>query len=277
MVVVIVLLAVLLLVKHMVLARTHGLGRQNVVDLVTTGMLVSPFLDCAEHIPLEVNSFVAKGGMMESLEYIVADFVDRDGGILPGIQDAGNCVLQDRDRDTSCARVEDIGEVILCEHTVGGIGAARVVPRFVLGPSTGGDDARGSVLELLRDSFDDGTDKGCEKAQDERSQGFADVVQQLFKPRDLGNTTADSLDNLVAELQDRIDAARGLDGIKVGAHTRHNVLVGAATGPRTLPSFVFALLGLRLGLQVASLRRKSIPYTRELGNQGDEVARALAR
>lgn len=103
------------------------------------------------------------------------------------------------------------------------------------------------------------------------------MVQQLLKPGDLGNTAADGLDNLVAELQDRIDAARSLDGIKVGAHTRHNVLVGTATGPSTVPSFVFSLLGLRLGLQIASLRRKSIPNTGKLGYQRDEVARTLAR
>lgn len=141
MVVVIVLLAVLLLVENVVLTRTHGLGRKNVVDLMTTGMLVGPFLDSAEHIPLEVNSLVAEGRMVESLEDIVADFVDGDGGILPGIQDAGNGVLQDCDRDTSCTRVEDVGEVVLGEHTVGGIGAARVVPGLVLGASAGGDDA----------------------------------------------------------------------------------------------------------------------------------------
>lgn len=112
------------------------------VELITAGVLVGPFFNGVEHLLMDFGPSIAQGRVVERLEDVVADLLDRDRGILPGKQDAWNGVLQNRDSYTSSARVEDVGEMILCKHTVSGIRTARVIPRLMLGARTGGDNTR---------------------------------------------------------------------------------------------------------------------------------------
>lgn len=95
------------------------------------------------------------------------------------------------------------------------------------------------------------------------------MFQELLQTWNLGNTTADCLDDLVAEHQDGVDAFGGLYGVKVGAHARYDVGIVGTSSLLVLP--VFSLLGFGSFLEVPCLGSKSSSNIRELGEQGDEV------
>lgn len=101
--------------------------------------------------------------------------------------------------------------MVLGEQRVGGVGAVRVGPDFVLMLSACVNNGRGSLLELLRSSSDERGDIWREKTHDEESDLFSNFFDEVFKTRDLGDDTADGADNLVTELENGVDL--GDDGL----------------------------------------------------------------
>jgi hypothetical protein len=80
--------AVLILVQDMVLASLHRLGRQHMIQLVATGVFISPLPYGVEHVPLNLYAFIAQSWVVERPKNIVDNFVDRNAGIFPSIKDA---------------------------------------------------------------------------------------------------------------------------------------------------------------------------------------------
>lgn len=80
--------AVRALVKDMVLVVLNRLGRKEVGKLVASRMFICPLLHCPVHVTLDLNVLVAGGRMVECTKHIVADLVDGDTGVLPGIENA---------------------------------------------------------------------------------------------------------------------------------------------------------------------------------------------
>lgn len=147
--------------------------------------------------------------------------------------------------------------------------AARVGPRLELLVGAGLDEARRALLERLGHLVDNGTDKGRQQAEDERRQRLADVLEQALQPGNLGDHVVDGADNLVAELEDRVDLPGHLDGVEVGAHAGDDVDVAGGAG-------VFLLLGGGGGLQAPGLRGEAVADAGQLADQRDEVGAAGA-
>lgn len=76
----------LLLVEDVVFALLDGLRRQEVVDVVAARMLIDPVLDCAEHVPLNLNMVVTQGRVVEGTQHVVDNFVNRHAGVFPCVK-----------------------------------------------------------------------------------------------------------------------------------------------------------------------------------------------
>lgn len=48
-----------------------GGGAEDVVEAVALGVLVDPFLDCVEHVAVDFEVLVARGGVVEDVEDVV--------------------------------------------------------------------------------------------------------------------------------------------------------------------------------------------------------------
>lgn len=75
--------ASLLLIEDVVLVVLDGLGVENVVNLVTARMLVGPGFYGLEHVTLDLDMVVAEGGMVEGVEDVIDNLIDRDSSVLP--------------------------------------------------------------------------------------------------------------------------------------------------------------------------------------------------
>jgi hypothetical protein len=51
-------------------------------------VLVDPFLDRVEHVAVDLEVGVARGGVVEDVEDVGDYFVDGDTGVFPGVEDA---------------------------------------------------------------------------------------------------------------------------------------------------------------------------------------------
>lgn len=80
--------AALLLVEDVVLVVLDGLGGEDAVDLVAAWVLVGPGFNGLEHVALDFDTIAAESGVVEGLEDIVNDLVDRHVGVLPSY---GSC------------------------------------------------------------------------------------------------------------------------------------------------------------------------------------------
>lgn len=65
-----------------------GGGAEDVVEVAAVRVLVDPFLDCVEHVAVDFEVVVARGGVVEDVEDVVDYFVDGDAGVFPGVEDA---------------------------------------------------------------------------------------------------------------------------------------------------------------------------------------------
>jgi hypothetical protein len=59
---------------------------------MTTGVLIGPLSDGVEHVTLDLSAVPAESRVVECLEQIVDNLVDRDARVLPSVQDAP-CVM----------------------------------------------------------------------------------------------------------------------------------------------------------------------------------------
>lgn len=73
-------------------ACLDGGGGEGVVQAAAVRVLVNPFLDGVEHVAVDFDVLVARGGVVEDLQDVVDYFVDGDAGVFPGVEDAaGGC------------------------------------------------------------------------------------------------------------------------------------------------------------------------------------------
>lgn len=102
---------------------------------------MDPFLDGLEHGPVCFVAHIPQRGMMEHTHAVVQDLFDGDVDVLPGVEDAGRDVFEDRGGDLTRGLVEDVGEVVLGKERVRGICAHGICPGFELMLTRGLEDA----------------------------------------------------------------------------------------------------------------------------------------
>jgi len=121
---------------------------------------VRPFLDDVEHAVVDLASGIAETRVMEDTHAVVKYLVYRDIRMVPCVNHTGCNVLEDGHGDLTSRLVKDVGEMVLGQHAVGGIGGVRVGPNLVLMFRGRVDDCRRSLLELCGCLFDDRQDEG---------------------------------------------------------------------------------------------------------------------
>ena len=65
------------------------------VELVAMGGFLGPLANGLEHLALDLDTLVTRGGMVQGAEDVIDDFVDRNAGVLPGVDDARDGVGYD--------------------------------------------------------------------------------------------------------------------------------------------------------------------------------------
>lgn len=79
-------LGMLGLIEDVVLSLLDGVGGKGAVQLMALWVLVRPLLHGLEHGPLDLDIFVAQGGVVEGSQNIVHDFINRDVGVFPCVE-----------------------------------------------------------------------------------------------------------------------------------------------------------------------------------------------
>lgn len=74
--------------EDVVVAFLDGARGQELVELAALRRLLCPGADRVKHFALDLDAVVADGGVVEGAEDVVDDFVDRDAGVFPGVDDA---------------------------------------------------------------------------------------------------------------------------------------------------------------------------------------------
>jgi hypothetical protein len=79
-------LSMLLLLQDVVLALLDRLGGQHGFELAASRMFVRPFLDSVKHVSVNFQAIISDSWVMERAKDVIDDLIDRDAGVLPGIQ-----------------------------------------------------------------------------------------------------------------------------------------------------------------------------------------------
>lgn len=74
------------LIENVVLALLDRLRREKTVEFVAARMFTGPALNGAEHVSLDLNMLVTKGGMMECSQNVIDDFINGYIGVLPSVE-----------------------------------------------------------------------------------------------------------------------------------------------------------------------------------------------
>ena len=135
------------IVATVVLACTNGLGAQNLVQ-VPTAVVVRPLLDHFEHAVVDLAAAVSETRMVEHAHAVVEDLFDGHVWVVPRVNDPRSDVLQDSYGNLTSGFVQDVGEMILGKHAVGGVSRGGNGPDLVLMLCSCVDDRRRSTLEL---------------------------------------------------------------------------------------------------------------------------------
>jgi hypothetical protein len=71
-----------------------GMAVQDLRNVVARGwVFIDPFLDCGEHVALDLDVVGAESRVVESTDDVVGYFVDGDGGVFPGVEDSSIVTL----------------------------------------------------------------------------------------------------------------------------------------------------------------------------------------
>lgn len=73
--------------SSVIVAGFDGLRGQNVIEGLRIRVFVDPGANGGEHGFVDLDVFVAKGGVMKSTEDVVHYFVNGDSGVFPGVED----------------------------------------------------------------------------------------------------------------------------------------------------------------------------------------------
>ena len=76
-----------------VMASFDGGGAEDLADAAAVGILVDPFPDGVEHVTVELEAFVAGGGVVEDAEDIVYNFIHWDAWVFPGVDNTAKINL----------------------------------------------------------------------------------------------------------------------------------------------------------------------------------------
>lgn len=79
---------VILAGQNVVLPILDRFGAEDMVKVVTSWILINPFTDRVKHIPLNFDSLVTEGWVVESTKNIVNDFFDRNSRVFPSIENS---------------------------------------------------------------------------------------------------------------------------------------------------------------------------------------------
>ena len=193
-----------------------ALGAEDVIEAAAAvGSGVGPGFDGLEHGAVGFVAHVPGGRVVEHLQAILQHLLLRHVGMLPGVQHAGSHVLKDRRGDVSGRVVEDVGEVVLGQQRVGGVGAVRVGPGLELVFARGINHAGRARLQRLGCGVDEGADEGGQQGHDEDGHRLGDLFHQRLEAWDFFDDRVQLPDHVVSELQDRVDLLDGLGRIDI--------------------------------------------------------------
>ncbi|EPE06016.1 hypothetical protein F503_02845 [Ophiostoma piceae UAMH 11346] len=219
-----------------VLAVLDTLARQlaAVVLTLVVGHILPPLLHAAVHDRTAVRGTVAAllalGGVVQDA---VDNAVERAGNVnvvvVPGVHDLGNGPGNDLARRAAGNLVENVAEVVLGQHRVGGVRAVVVVEDNELLGLAALDDLRGARGQLGLDLLDDRHDKGSNNREDKDGQLVLELLNHLRQHGDLLDGLGDVLQNLVMVrdgghdlVEDVLDVAGKLLGLaRRHAHLLH--------------------------------------------------------
>lgn len=77
--------ALILSLEDMVFTILDALGSENVVQLVSTRVLIGPLADGLEHFTVDFRSLITQSRVMECPNHVVHDLVNGNTGVLPSI------------------------------------------------------------------------------------------------------------------------------------------------------------------------------------------------
>lgn len=76
--------------QDVILAVLDTLRSKNVVQFMTTRVLIGPLANSVEHVPLDVDTLVSNGGVVEGAQHVIDDLVYRHACVLPSVKHAAN-------------------------------------------------------------------------------------------------------------------------------------------------------------------------------------------
>lgn len=177
---------------------------------LTLRLLLPPLLNNAEHDMTSVSGTVVanltQGRMVEdTVDYTIESSGDIDVLVVPALDNLGNNPFQNSASNLSSRLIEDVREVILGEHRVGGIGRVVVVEDNQLLVATALDDFGRTSGELLLDLADDRQDERSEQREDKDVELLCELFKKVRQDGDLLDGLVDAHHKLVVELKDGVD------------------------------------------------------------------------
>ena len=175
----------------------------------------NPVLHSLEHRAVGLIVHVPESGVVEDTHAVVQNFMFWDIDVLPCVEDPRGNVLQDSRAHLTSWLVQDVGEVVLRQERVSGIGAVGISPWLVLVFTRRIDDPRGSSLKRLRRSIDERTNEWREERHDEDGQSLRDLVNNCLQAWDLLDDGVELPNHLVAESQDGVNLSNRILRVEV--------------------------------------------------------------
>lgn len=113
--------------------RSNCLGGEDIVQIMAaTRTTADPPLDAIEHVFLHFDIVASRCGVVEDFHAVIQNLLDGNVGMIPRVHDARGDEFQDFRGKQAGWLIQDITEMILAEHRVGGVCAVGIGPWFVL-------------------------------------------------------------------------------------------------------------------------------------------------
>lgn len=139
----------MIIASNVVPTLLHGLRREDVVQVFSV-IVVCPLSHNFVHRIVHLAIVISQRGMMEDAHAVVQHLVNRHIWVVPSVDNTWCDVLQDCHSNLSSRLIENVGEVVLGEHTVSGVGGVRISPDLKLMLRCRVNDSRRAALELSR-------------------------------------------------------------------------------------------------------------------------------
>lgn len=106
-------LARMIMGSRLVFTISNTVRTEYIVDLGTAvRTLVGPFLDSREHAAMNLNVVITESWMMKNFHHVIHHSFDRNGRVLPCMEDARCYVFDNFSSDVTCRLVQNVAEMV---------------------------------------------------------------------------------------------------------------------------------------------------------------------